>query len=235
MLTTTKFNADLWKDHVACPVTVIPNTISDAFKEYDPAGRENARKKYGIARDETVVGFAGRISEEKDWGKVPGVVKAIADSGIKFKVALVLSVYEERDKEIVREIKNGITDVIGEDNLIYMQDLSQKEIADYYYLVDHFIMTSVFESFGKAAVEAMSRKCIVLSTAVGGLPEVIGKPDDLYDMNDLSKLTERMRQLIEDPAAAEAEREYYYNRYRDNYTSDKNIERHIKVYENIIG
>ena len=235
LLTTTRYNAELWESEITTPVTVIPNTISDAFSSYDDKGRISARERYKIPGNMPVIGFAGRISEEKDWGKVPGVVAAIADAGIDFKVALVLSVYEDRDAEIVKEIKEGITAVIGEENLIYMQDLSQKEISDYYYLVDFFIMTSCFESFGKAAVEAMSRKCIVLSTAVGGLPEVIGNKEDLYDMNDLSKLAGRIKKLTEDAEAAGRERDMFYRRYTDNYTSDKNIEGHLRVYREILG
>ena len=235
MLTTTQFNANLWKNEIKTAVTVIPNTISNAFSQYDPDGRKKAREKYGIDDDCTVIGFAGRISEEKDWGRVPSVVRAIAEGGIKFKVALVMSVYENRDAQIVNEVKAGIVDAIGADNLIYMQDLSQKEISDYYYLVDHFVMTSNFESFGKAAVEAMSRKCIVLSTAVGGLVEVIGNKDDLYEMDNLGKLTERISYLTGHPDEADAEREMFYARFRDNYTIDKNIEGHIKVYDTILG
>ena len=235
MITTTRFNADLWKDSISCPIRVVPNTISNAFAEYDPEARRKARQRYSIPDDTVVVGFAGRISEEKDWGKVPSVVAAIKEAGIKFKVALVLSVYEKRDEEIVASIKSGITASVGEAGLIYMQDLSQSEIADYYYLVDFFVMTSCFESFGKAAVEAMSRKCIVLSTAVGGLPEVIANTDDLYDINDLDKLTSRMKYLISHPDEAEAERGMFYSRYRDNYTPDKNIEGHIKIYDGILG
>ena len=116
-----------------------------------------------------------------------------------------------------------------------MQDLNQDEMAAYYYLVDIFVMTSCFESFGKAAVEAMSRKCMVLSTAVGGLVEVVGNTEDLYDMNDLSKLTERVRYLASSKEASENEREYLYNRYKENYTADKNISRHIEMYEDILN
>ncbi|MCR5591842.1 MAG: glycosyltransferase family 4 protein [Lachnospiraceae bacterium] len=234
MLTTTEFNAKLWRSVIKTPVTVIPNTISTAFAEYDPDAREQMRKKYGVG-DELVIGFAGRISEEKDWPKVPSVVKAIADAGIKFKVALVMSLYEERDRGIADDVKSRITAVIGQENLIYMQDLNQTEMSRYYYLVDIFIMTSSFESFGKAAVEAMSRKCAVLSTSVGGLTEVIGNSDDLYDMNDLDKLAARVRQLAGDKTALDAEREMFYRRYKDNYTTDKNIEGHAKVYREILG
>ena len=235
MITTTEFNKKLWEGSVKCPIKVIPNTISRAFSEYDPDARKKERERYGIAGDEVVIGFAGRISEEKDWGRAPGVVAAIKNAGIKFKVALVLSVYEDRDEEIARSVRDGIIASVGEENLIYMQDLSQKEIAGYYYLVDFFIMTSCFESFGKAAVEAMSRKCIVLSTAVGGLPEVIGNEEDLYDMNDLSKLTDRIKELIEDPAKADEERKMFLNRYNDNYTIEANIKRHMKLYDDILA
>lgn len=235
LLTTTQYNAGLWKSEITTPVTVIPNTISSAFSCYDDNGRLRARDKYKIPGDMPVIGFAGRISEEKDWGKVPGVVAAIAAAGIGFKVALVMSVYEDRDVAIVKEVKDGITAVIGEENLIYMQDLNQKEISDYYYLVDYFIMTSCFESFGKAAVEAMSRKCIVLSTAVGGLCEVVGNKEDLYSMDDLSKLASRIKSLTDDPRAAKREREMFYKRYTDNYTPDKNIEGHLRVYRDILG
>lgn len=146
-----------------------------------------------------------------------------------------MAVYEERDAKIVRSVCDGIRDVIGDDNLIYMQDLDQTAIAEYYYLVDFFVMTSCFESFGKAAVEAMSRKCIVLSTPVGGLPEVIGNKDDLYDMDNLQKLADRIRYFMDNADAAERERDMFYNRYSDNYTVDRNVEGHIKLYREILG
>ena len=235
MLTTTKYNASLWKDRISVPVTVIPNTISTAFADYDPAVRKRMRDKFGIKDDETVIGFAGRISEEKDWERVPDLVGVLASSKLSFKVALVMSVYEQRDADIVKSVRDGIISHIGEDNLIYMQDLDQKEISDYYYLVDFFMMTSKFESFGKAAVEAMSRKCIVLSTAVGGLPEVIGNEKNLYDINDAAKAAGRIEYLLSHPDEAEAERQRGYMRYKENFTVEKNIEGHIKVYEEILG
>ncbi len=235
MLTTTEYNASLWRDQITTPITVISNTISSAFNCYDPSARGRMRQEYGIAEDEIVIGFAGRISEEKDWGRVPGLVGYLKEAGLDFKVALVMSVYEQRDEDIVKSVKDGIVSHIGSENLIYMQDLNQKEISDYYYLVDFFIMTSMFESFGKAAVEAMSRKCVVLSTAVGGLPEVIGNDKDLYDIDRPEKLALRIKELLSDAAAMDAERERCYRRYADNYTIEKNIEGHIRVYKDILG
>ncbi|MCR5508349.1 MAG: glycosyltransferase family 4 protein [Lachnospiraceae bacterium] len=236
MICTTQFNKDLWLEKkVQVPVTVIPNTISGAFDIYDGNMREIMRKKAGIGEDDLVIGFAGRISEEKDWDFAPVLVKALKDEGIRFKVALVISVYEDQDNAIVDSVKGGIVSSIGEENLIYMQDLSQKDIADYYYMVDVFVMTSMFESFGKAAVEAMSRKCCVVSTAVGGLPEVIGKEENLYTKDTVDKFVSRIKKLSEDRAELDADREFFYNRYRNLYTKENHVMRHVELYTKIAG
>lgn len=236
MLTTTEYNKNLWSgEDIPCGITVIPNTIGDAFDEYNPDMRAKMRSEAGIGPDELVIGFAGRISEEKDWGSVPQIVKALKDSGASFKVALVLAVYEERDEEIKKSLIDGISEQIGRENLVYMQDLSQKEISDYYYMVDIFVMTSMFESFGKAAVEAMSRRCAVLSTRVGGLPEVIGKEEDLYDKDNLKVFTDRVKTLCGDTELLDAEREYFYSRYKTLYTRDMNVSRHETLYREILS
>jgi len=235
LLTTTEFNKNLWsKENLNCDITVIPNTISSSFNDYNENRRAEMRKEYGVADDELVIGFAGRISEEKDWPFVPELVKALSETNVKFKVALVISVYEAGDIDQVNMVKSGISEAIGDNNLIYLQDLSQKEMADYYYLVDIFVMSSMFESFGKAAVEAMSRKCDVLSTTVGGLREVIGKEENLYTKDNIKKFTDRIETLYESVEELSEDREFFYNRYKDNYTIDANVSRHLALYEEIL-
>ncbi|MCR4806118.1 MAG: glycosyltransferase family 4 protein [Lachnospiraceae bacterium] len=235
MICTTGYNRALWlKEGISVPIKVIPNTISEAFDICDDSKRGAMRSRYGIKDEDLVIGFAGRISEEKDWDLVPVLVKALHDEGLSFKVALVLSLYEEQDEGIAQGIKKGITDSIGGDNLIYLQDLSQKEIADYYYMVDIFVMSSMFESFGKAAVEAMSRKCCVISTDVGGLSEVVGKKENLYTKDDLSRFTDRVKKLAANRKELEEDREFFYNRYRNLYTKETHVMRHVETYRKVM-
>ncbi|MBQ7563661.1 MAG: glycosyltransferase family 4 protein [Lachnospiraceae bacterium] len=235
MICTTEFNKRLWeKEEPGLSITVIPNTISPVFAEFEEGKRQDLREKYGI-ENTLVIGFAGRISEEKDWDFAPVLVRALSEAGVGFQVALVISVYEEKDLAIVERIKKRITDVIGQEKLIYFQDLSQKEIADYYYLVDVFVMTSSFESFGKAAVEAMSRKCSVVSTSVGGLTEVVGKEENLFTKEGVGRFVKRVKELSEDPEELSKDREYFYQRYRENYTLEKHIERHAALYSRILS
>lgn len=235
LITTTHFNEDLWlKTGVKTDVTVIHNTIGRVFAHYDPTAHARIREKYGIGGSDFVIGFAGRISEEKDWDFAPVLTGALHDAGIPFKVALVISVYEEQDEAITARIRGAIADQIGEENLLYLQDLTQDEMADYYYLPDVFVMTSMFESFGKAAVEAMSRKCAVLSTSVGGLTEVIEKSEDLYTKDDVARFVNRVKQLRESPDLLQEEREYFYRRYLDNFTLETHLNRHRELYREIL-
>ena len=235
LITTTSYNKSLWeKESLKCGIEVIPNTISKAFNDYDSNRREEKRKEYNISDDELVIGFAGRISEEKDWPFVPKLVKELAKTNVKFKVALVISVYESGDIKQVEDIKAGIIDAIGEENLIYMQDLSQEEISDYYYLVDIFVMSSMFESFGKAAVEAMSRKCSVISTNVGGLKEVIAKEENLYTKETVDRFIDRVKYYCENKEELKKDREFFFKRYKDNYTIDANVSKHIALYNHIL-
>lgn len=236
LLTTTEFNKNLWtKENLTCGINVIPNTISKAFNAYDENRRAEKRKEYSIADDEIVIGFAGRISEEKDWPFVPKLVAALAETNVKFKVALVISVYEAGDLDQVNDIKSKIEASIGKENLIYLQDLSQKEISDYYYLVDIFVMSSMFESFGKAAVEAMSRKCDVLSTTAGGLREVISKEENLYTKDDVKKFTDRVSFLYENRDVLDEDREFFFRRYKENYTIEANVSNHLRLYDEILS
>jgi len=192
------------------------------------------RKKAGLTENDFVIGFAGRISEEKDWPFVKELVPMLQKSGITMKIALVLSVYEAQDEAIAADLKRAITASVGEDNFIYLQDLSQQEIADYYYLVDVFMMTSVFESFGKAAIEAMSRKCAVISTRVGGLPEVIGKEEDLYTKETVDTCINRVKQFWSDRELLQEEKEFFYQRFHDHYTQSSCLNNHEMLYAQIL-
>ena len=223
MITTTDKNKGLWESNTDFgPVVTIPNTVSSLFETYD----EGKKKKDGRLS----IGFAGRVCVEKDWGKVPAIIGALDEAGLQFDVKLVLSLYERGDREFADSLKEKILRVIGEDRLDYREDLTQEEMSDFYYGVDLFIMTSVFESFGKAAVEAMSRQCTVMSTNVGGLPEVIGREENLYSMEDLSKLVSYVKRVSEDKELLSSEQEYFFNRYHELYTSESYVNKHLELY-----
>lgn len=232
LLTTTDFNKKMWEEGSKVrPIGKVANTISDKFTAFDPVKKEKA-----IGENDGVltVGLAGRICDEKDWPFAVKLIEAIAEAGVKIRLKLVLSVFEDGDDEKVAQIIKGIGAAIGEENLEFHQDYSQQEMQEYYYGLDVFIMTSKFESFGKAAVEAMSRKCAVISTDVGGLSEVIGKKDNLYTKETMERAIMYIQRADEDRAFLASEQEYFYNRFKDNFSQERCIEDHLDIYRKLL-
>ena len=228
MITTTEYNKTLWlKGSDIRPVCVISNTISEKyFGVYDPA-----KRRVLSDGDRPVIGLAGRICEEKDWPFACSFIEALSACGLDFKVSIVLSTFEKGDNEKVDIILERIAKAVGEEKLEHHLNFSQEQMSDFYYGVDIFLMTSCFESFGKAAVEAMSRKCAVVSTAVGGLPEVVGLKENLYTKEDMDKGIRAVKRLMEDREELARQQEYFYRRYLDNFTEDKYIDRHVRLYD----
>ena len=68
----------------------------------------------------------------------------------------------------------------------------QEQMEDILPIADLFILTSEYESFGLAALEAMAAEVPVISTNAGGLPEIningyCGFMSDVGDVEDMSK------------------------------------------------
>lgn len=231
LLTTTDFNKKLWTERSKIrPIGKVANTISDRFTAYEP----DKRRAYGGKGDGPIcIGLAGRICEEKNWPFAVSLIEKMAAAGIDLKVSLVLSVFEEGDDEKVKNIVAGIESAVGKENLEFHQDFSQQQMQDYYYGVDIFMMTSRFESFGKAAVEAMSRKCAVISTNVGGLPEVIGKKENLYTEDTPEIAVEYVKRMWENPQQLIAEQEFFYDRFINNFSQDKCLRDHLDIYRKL--
>ncbi len=232
ILTTTEINRKAWLSGSGFKnIDRVSNTISGSFSAYDEnRRRELYEKRQGVF----TIGFAGRICEEKDWPGAVELVRKLADTKLAFRVDLVLSVFEDGDDEKVRNILEGMRAAVGIEDLRFSQDLSQDQMQDYYYGVDVFVMTSVFESFGKAAVEAMSRKCAVIATDVGGLGEVIGRKENLYEpRTGVDKAVKYLRHAAQDRDFLQTEQEYFYGRYMNNFSQERCLREHIRIYDEI--
>mgnify|MGYP002626335897 CR=1 FL=1 len=90
-----------------------------------------------------------------------------------------------------------------------------------------FVMPSLFESFGLAAIELMSHRRPVVCTNVNGLPDTVGKGGIAVDPADPAALADAMNRLLKDDdlrrrtgeLALEQAMSYSYDRYIERYES----------------
>jgi len=98
----------------------------------------------------------------------------------------------EKMEELCRKI--GLCDEI---RFLGKQDAVEELLA----VADIFVLPSQNESFGLAALEAMACEVPVVSTNIGGLPEVNieGKTGYLCDVGDIQGMADRVISILENP------------------------------------
>lgn len=208
---------------------VVYNTAGKLYDDYHENLREISRNELEINDEDLVVGFCGRYSEQKNWPLAKEIIKKCNEvfENICFIICLGTDGSENENKKakkFISEIKANI----GDASVKSFINIENNELSQLYYAFDFFILTSRWESFGRTAVEAMSRKNIVFGTNVDGLSEVIGDKEFLFQNSD--EVVEKLTFLLSNRAQRLDARDYFYNRYHTKFGYKSNIERYKDMY-----
>ncbi|NGP87434.1 N-acetyl-alpha-D-glucosaminyl L-malate synthase BshA [Fodinibius halophilus] len=157
-------------------IEVIPNFIDlDRFKKSD----KNHFKKAICPNDEKVVVHVSNFREVKRVPEVVSVFERVLKNGIEAKLLLVGDGPDrQRAEQRCRELG-----ICGHVRFLGKQD----QVEDILSIADLFLIPSGSETFGLAALEAMSCSVPVISSNIGGLPEVNihGETGYLCDLDDI--------------------------------------------------
>lgn len=230
LVATTKLNRDMWKRLVdrrgfSLDLRVIENTAGPLFESPVLVSKDD-KGGHGL-----VVGFAGRYCEWKNWPLACDIVRRLEENNpdvgftVKMRVGCLDEESEKRTKEMFYDIKSFLGDrFCGKINV------PLREMEEFYCDVDMFCLTSYpgTESFGRTAVEAMSRECVVLTTPGGGPVEVID--DSSLVCDNAKQFAEVMSYYLKNPAALRDKGEANAVRARTVYSSEKNINEHRVIY-----
>ena len=99
-----------------------------------------------------------------------------------------------------------------------------------------FLLPSVTESFGLAALEAMACGAVVVATRTGGLPEVIddGRTGVLEPVGSVEAMGRRAVELLRDPPRFDAMREAAVARAQD-FSAARIVPMYEKLYEEVVS
>lgn len=185
-------------EHQECAPTrlhVIPNGIELSQFSPRPEARARIREELGIPASAWVAGTVGRLSPEKNQSLLLRAAMPMLDP----RRHLVLVGDGPERAALQAQAAEGLQ---GE--LIHFTG-ARDDVADLLAAFDVFVLTSSSEGLPLVALEAMAAELPVLSTAVGGLPDVI---DDrvtgyLVPAGDSAALTRELAWLSTRPAQAQ--------------------------------
>ncbi|WP_103666029.1 N-acetyl-alpha-D-glucosaminyl L-malate synthase BshA [Gracilimonas amylolytica] len=171
-------------------IEVIPNFIDlDRFQK----SNKSHFKKAICPNDEKVVVHVSNFRKVKRVPEVVSVFAKILESGIKSKLLLV------GDGPDRQKAEQQCRDLGICDHVRFLGKLDQVE--EVLSIADLFLIPSGSETFGLAALEAMSCSVPVISSNIGGLPEVNvhGETGYLCDLDDVECMANYGVKILSDP------------------------------------
>jgi N-acetyl-alpha-D-glucosaminyl L-malate synthase BshA len=206
-------------------IDVIPNFIdTELYKR-----QENCRLREQIAPNGEKILI--HISNFREVKRVPDTVKILADvrKNVDAKLLLVGDGPQRSEVEMLtREL--GLTE--------HVKFLGkQSALPDILSAADIFLLPSQSESFGLAALEAMSCSVPVVATSAGGIPEVIthGETGYVAEMGDTPRMAKYVVDLLTNPKKYERFAEASRKRAVDEFRTELIIPDYESLYERVVN
>jgi glycosyltransferase involved in cell wall biosynthesis len=172
--------------------------------------KQKRRQALGIKEDDFVVGYVGRLSEEKG---VVFLIEAISMLNLDIPVRLLIIGDGPQKKELedLVEIK-GI-----KDKTLFAG--FQDDVEDWLTAMDIFALPSLTEGTPMALLEAMACGIPVIASAVGGVPAVITNKENgiLVEPGNSSDLAKGLHLLFQEPSFRAIISERGKNHIKQNY------------------
>ena len=138
-------------------------------KMFYPVEKENARLKLGINELDTLL-YVGRIEPIKGLDLLLDTLDLLGRSR---DVQLFIVGGKLRGDPELDRLRKKTSDMGLADRVFFEGSVDQETLKNYYSAADVFVLPSFYESFGLAALEALSCGLPVVAARVGGLPSFI--------------------------------------------------------------
>jgi glycosyltransferase involved in cell wall biosynthesis len=228
----SKKSIPFWLHYREKGVVAIPNPGGREFDLYSDKDFEDAKTKLkGYNEDNLNVVFVGRYLNTKRWDLAEKIITEYNKKNLTGKVHFYVAVaYSSDDKDA----SGMVGRLEKQPNVTVYSNASVGIMSALYYACDIHLITSSIESFGRTAIEAMSRKCAVYSTDAGAISETIGDNDLILPAKSES-FVEVIEKYESDRGQLDILKDRMYKRYQELYTTEANYLANLNEYKQLLN
>jgi glycosyltransferase involved in cell wall biosynthesis len=175
-------------------IVVIQNAVQNSYGRKEFADHRTEKRRFlSIEQDEFVIGYVGRLSEEKGVHYLIEAGSVLKESFEPFKIIII------GDGPRRKELKD-LTKLKGLEREIIFTGF-QSDVENWLPALDVFVLPSLTEGTPMALLEAMSVGIPIIATSVGGVPKIVENEISgfLIEPADFRALAEKIIILKENP------------------------------------
>ena len=187
------------------------------------------RRLLGVPEDAFVIGWVGRMTAIKRIRDVVRIFAKLRERGIEARLCLV---GDGPSRPLAEELAHELG--VARDTLFLGY---QRDVAGYYRFFDTFLLTSANEGTPVSAIESLAAERPVVSTAVGGVPDVVrdGVDGFLFPVGAEDTAAERLVQLAGDPALRARMGAAGRERVTERYAVDRLVDDVDRLYRSLLA
>lgn len=189
---------------------------------------DNLFDKYDIPKDKFIIGFIGRLDEQK--GIIP-FINEISKKKERFRDCKILLIGSGNQDN---EVKSLLKKLDMED--LFLLTGYQENIYKFYPLIDVFFLPSLYEGLPMVILEAMAFKKPIISMNVGSIKEVIKDNDTgiLIENNSIIDFVNKLEKLKDNKELQIKLGNSAYEYVNKNFDIKNYISKLIQSYEKIV-
>jgi len=209
---------------VDAPIDVIHNFVDS--EEFKPPGDPHIKKRLAPNGERIVI----HVSNFRKVKNIPTVLEVFYEVRKEVPARLVLV----GDGPEIEATERRAAELEMSEDVVFMGD--QEYIAEILPAGDVFLLPSEHESFGLAALEAMSCEVPVVGSRVGGLHEVVsdGETGFLCDPHDVGCMTKLILSLLNNEEHRRKMGERSRERAIREFGRDRIVRQYLDVYRRLI-
>ena len=210
------------------PCRVIPNGIPTNEFACPRTTRKEWRAKEGFRDDQVLFVCVARLEQQKNHALL---LKAFAQGPASDSDAHLVLVGEGILREQLKEQAKSL----GLNGQIHFLGV-RNDIPEVLSAMDVFVMSSDWEGNPLSVMEAMASGLPIVSTAVGGIPDLLtnGKEGFLVRERDVQGLASAMALLLSKPEARRSMGAAAAQRAGENFDVSRMVREYEQLYENLI-
>ncbi|HEV2491362.1 MAG TPA: glycosyltransferase [Candidatus Acidoferrales bacterium] len=208
---------------------VIPNGIPTDYYAHPHLSRSEWRRKEGFHEDEILFVCVARFAPQKNHAMLlKAFALGLAANSNAHLVLVGEGILRKALEEQARELG-----IFGRVRFLGLRT----DIPDVLGAMDVFVLSSEWEGNPLSVMEAMSSRLPVVSTAVGGVPDLFvnGREGFLVPPGDVGGISHRMTLLMRDPEMRRSMGIAAARRARENFDVSRMVRDYEQLYENLVG